>query len=73
MNCDCGGTVTHPKDGAECAHTPFLADPKVIDFLLRSAVDAVAQVVSPTTEAFANQSEAEIKNYEDNCLLLNNH
>ena len=73
MDCECGGTIAKPTDGSACGHTPFLTDAKVIDFLLRSAIDGVEQVPSASTEAFANQSESDIKNYEDNCLLINNN
>lgn len=73
VDCDCGGTTVHPSDGQACAHTPFVSDPKILNFLLHSSADGVAQVVSPTTEAFANLSNEELAAYENNCALINNN
>lgn len=73
IDCNCGGSITNPKDGSDCAHTPMVSDPKVLDFMLKSSIDGAGQVPSPTTEAFANLSNEELQKYEDDCLLINNN
>lgn len=71
--CGCGGTPHSPSDGKDCDHVSFIGDPKFYHFMLNSAMDGVAQVQSPTTEAFENQSNEWLANYENNCLLIMNN
>jgi hypothetical protein len=73
IDCNCGGTAIEPADGTACAHTPFVSDPLVLEFLLASAADGKKQVPSSTTQAFENQTEEWLANYENQCLLINNN
>lgn len=53
-DCDCKGDPTLISDGGNCQHVPFVEDPKLVNFVLNSSMDGVAQVQSETTQAFEN-------------------
>ena len=72
-DCDCGGTIQNPSDGGGCQHVPFISDPKFVRFMLESAMDGVPQIQSSTTQSFEDQSEEELSQYENQCLLINNN
>jgi hypothetical protein len=71
IDCDCGGSRFMPRDGKKCGHTLFVTDYKVIDFLLKSAMDGVKAVESTGTKNFFEKSENQLSAYEDTCQLLN--
>ena len=67
VDCTCRGSASNPRSGKSCDHQALLSDDKVVQFILRSAID---KRVGSVGHKFASMTEEELKDYVEKCTMF---